>query len=171
MAHAVSTPGTPTGARTGTGPGTPRRTTPDVLGKKTHLLMKWAMPVAAALVYGYWVASVRRFGGPITTTNLLYGFMSMLAFAILYFAVRAVGRRLPREGHAALWGAFAGSALGFIYSGSGVAMFTCVLASLLLAGAVTAALVYHYYTRHDAQDAQEAQAAQAAQADRAARTT
>ncbi|WP_328561607.1 hypothetical protein [Streptomyces coelicoflavus] len=163
MAHAVSTPGTPTGARTGTGPGTPRRTRPDVLGEKTHLLVKWGLPVVAALVYGYWVASVRRHGGPITTTNLLYGFMSVLAFAILYFAIRAAGRRLPREGHAALWGAFAGSALGFIYSGSGVAMFTSILASLLLAGAVTASLVYHYYTSQDAQDARAAQEAQEAQ--------
>ncbi|MFJ6075583.1 hypothetical protein ACIQFU_32920 [Streptomyces sp. NPDC093065] len=159
MAHAVPTAGTPTGARAGTGPGTSRRTTPDVFGKKTHLLMKWAMPVVTALVYGYWVASVRRHGGPITGWNLLIGFMSVLAFAILYFAVREVARRLPREGHAALWGAFAGSALGFLYSGSGVAMFTCILASLLFAGAVTAALVYHYYTRRDAQ------------ADRAAPTT
>ncbi|MFA3877349.1 hypothetical protein ABS735_27325 [Streptomyces sp. MMCC 100] len=150
MAQAVPTPATPTGARTGAGPGTPRRTTPDVFGKRTHLLTKWAMPVVTALVYGYWVASVRRHGGPITGWNLLIGFMSVLAFAVLYFVVRAVARRLPREGHAALWGAFAGSALGFLYSGSGVAMFTCILASLLLAGAVTAALVYHYYTRRDA---------------------
>jgi hypothetical protein len=150
MAHAVPTPGTTAGTRTGTGPTGPgRRTTPDVLGPRTHLLVKWGLPVVTALVYGYWVASVRRHGGPITGWNLLTGFMSALAFVILYFALRAVTRRLPPEIHAALWGAFAGCALGFIYSGSGVAMFTSILASLLLAGAVTAGLVYHYYTRRD----------------------
>ncbi|MFD5314031.1 hypothetical protein ACFWJ3_31595, partial [Streptomyces ardesiacus] len=95
MAHAVPTPGTTTGARTGTGPSRPgRRTTPDVLGPRTHLLVKWGLPVVTALVYGYWVASVRRHGGPITGWNLLTGFMSALVFVILYFALRAVTRRL-----------------------------------------------------------------------------
>ncbi|MFE2434691.1 hypothetical protein [Streptomyces sp. NPDC059409] len=175
MAHAVPTPGTPTGTRTrtggGPGRGTPGRPTPDVLGEKTHLLMKWGMPVATALVYGYWVASVRRHGGPITGTNLLFGFMSALAFVILYFLIRSVGRRLPPEPHAALWGAFAGSALGFIYSGSGVAMFTAILASLLLAGAVTGSLVYHYYTHRDAEEARAAHLAASSRTTRPADTS
>ncbi|MGV9284803.1 hypothetical protein [Streptomyces sp. NPDC003730] len=156
MAHATPAHTTATGTRTGPDPGPPGRTTPDVFGRRTHLLMKWAMPVVTALVYGYWVASVRRHGGPITGWNLLIGFLSVLVFAVLWFAVRAVSRRLPREAHAALWGAFAGSALGFLYSGSGVAMFTCILASLLLAAAVTATLIYHYYTRRDAADTRAA---------------
>ncbi|MFD5651474.1 MULTISPECIES: hypothetical protein [unclassified Streptomyces] len=159
MAHAVPTRTTSTGARTGgtgTGRDTSGRRTPDVFGARTHLLAKWAMPLAIGLVYGYWAASVRRHGGPITGWNLLFGFMTVLAFALLWYVVRAVADRLPREGHAVLWGAFAGSALGFLYSGSGVAMFTCVLVSLLLAAAVTAGLYYLYATRQDAEEARAA---------------
>ncbi|MFI0573388.1 hypothetical protein [Streptomyces tendae] len=159
MAHAVPTRGTSTGARTGAGTGASGasgHTPPDVFGARTHLLAKWAMPLAIGLVYGYWAASIRRHGGPITGWNLLFGFMTVLAFAILWYVVRAVADRLPREGHAVLWGAFAGSALGFLYSGSGVAMFTCVLVSLLLAAAVAAGLYYHYATHQDAEDARTA---------------
>ncbi|MBQ0884331.1 hypothetical protein KBZ94_05185 [Streptomyces sp. RM72] len=154
MAHAVPTRGTSTGARTGAGTGASGRRTPDVFGERTHLLARWAMPLAIGLVYGYWAASVRRHGGPVTGWNLLFGFMTVLAFALLWYVVRAVADRLPREGHAVLWGAFAGSALGFLYSGSGVAMFTCVLVSLLLAAAVTAGLYYHYATHQAAGKAQ-----------------
>ncbi|MEU9214932.1 hypothetical protein AB0D47_00135 [Streptomyces sp. NPDC048376] len=154
MTHAVPTRGTPTGTRTGAGAS--GHTTPDVFGKRTHLLAKWAMPLAIGLVYGYWAASIRRHGGPVTGWNLLFGFMTVLAFALLWYVVRAVADRLPREGHAALWGAFAGSALGFLYSGSGVAMFTCVLVSLLLAAAVTVGLYYHYATHQDAEEARAA---------------
>ncbi|MEU4985211.1 hypothetical protein [Streptomyces sp. NPDC021969] len=159
MAHAVPTRTTSTGTRTGgtgTGRDTSGRRTPDVFGARTHLLAKWAMPLAIGLVYGYWAASVRRHGGPITGWNLLFGFMTVLAFALLWYAVRAVADRLPREGHAVLWGAFAGSALGFLYSGSGVAMFTCVVVSLLLAAAVTAGLYYLYATHQDAEEARAA---------------
>ncbi|GAA2580489.1 MULTISPECIES: hypothetical protein [Streptomyces] len=150
MAHAVPTRGTPTDARTGTAPSGP--TMPDVFDRRTHLLAKWAMPLAIGLVYGYWAAAVRRRGDPITGWNLLFGFMTVLAFVILWYAVRAVAQRLPREGHAVLWGAFAGSALGFLYSCSGVAMFTCIVVSLLLAAAVTLGLYYFYSTHQDAEE-------------------
>ncbi|MDQ0386560.1 hypothetical protein J2S54_003380 [Streptomyces sp. DSM 42143] len=148
MAHAVPTTGTSTGrgAR-----GRAPNALPDVFSERTHLMAKWALPVLAGLVYGYWAASISRRGGPITGWNLLFGFMTALAFAILYAVVRAVAQRLPREGHAVLWGAFAGSAVGFLYSRSGVAMFTCVLVSLLVAAAVTGALFYRYYTCEDAE--------------------
>ncbi|MBU6533093.1 hypothetical protein ACFUIW_09615 [Streptomyces sp. NPDC057245] len=155
MAHAVPTRGSSTGARTGTGR-TGRTAWPDVFGRRTHLLAKWATPLVLGLVYGYWAASVSRRGGPVTGWNLFFGFMTALAFAVLYVVVREVARRLPREGHAVLWGAFAGSALGYLYSGSGVAMFTCVVVSLLLAAAVTAGLAYWYYTHQDAEEARAA---------------
>ncbi|MGW4546779.1 hypothetical protein ACWEN4_10420 [Streptomyces violaceorubidus] len=156
MAHAIPARGTSTGAGTRTQTGASGPTTPNVFGRRTHLLARWAMPLAIGLVYGYWAASIRRHGGPITGWNLLFGFMTVLAFALLWYAVRAVADRLPREGHAVLWGAFAGSALGFLYSGSGVAMFTSILVSLLLAAAVTAGLYYHYATHQDAEEARAA---------------
>ncbi|MFG3551437.1 hypothetical protein [Streptomyces sp. NPDC047725] len=143
MAHALP--------RSGRSAETGRDTTLDVFGPRTHLVAKWAVPVLAGLVYGYWAAANRRHGGPVTGWNLLFGFMTTIAFVVLYAVVRAVAERLPREGHAVLWGAFAGSALGFLYAQSGVAMFTAILTSLLLAAAVTAMLFYRYYTSEDAQ--------------------
>jgi hypothetical protein len=146
MAHAVPTRGA-SDRSTATCP----PTTPDVFGPRVHLVAKWAVPVLAGLVYGYWAAANRRHGGPVTGWNLLFGFMTALAFVVLFAVVRAVAARLPREGRAVLWGAFAGSALGFLYAQSGVAMFTCILTSLLLAAAVTAALFYRSYTCEDAE--------------------
>ncbi|MFH9572492.1 hypothetical protein [Streptomyces sp. NPDC017230] len=150
MAHAVPTGGPSTRApSTGTGMrGRPR--TPDVFSERTHLVARWTLLLAAGLVYGYWAASIHRFGGPITGWNVLLGLLSTLGFIVLYAVVRAVGRRLPREGHAVLWGAFAGSALGFLYAQSGVAMFTCVLVSLLVGAGVAGAMFYRYYTHEDA---------------------
>ncbi|MFC9099885.1 hypothetical protein ACFT08_02760 [Streptomyces rochei] len=148
MAHAVPTRKTSAGAeRRGRAPDT----LPDVFGERTHLVAKWAVPVLAGLLYGYWAASISRRGGPVTGWNLLFGFMTALAFVVLYAVVRAVAQRLPREGHAVLWGAFTGSAVGFLYSRSGVAMFTCVLVSLLVAAAVTGANFYRHYTCEDAE--------------------
>ncbi len=145
MAHAAPT------RTTSTRPGTRARRTPDVFGARTHLLAKWAMPLAIGLVYGYWAATIRRRGEGITGWNVFFGFMTVLAFVVLFVVVRAVAERLPREGHAVLWAAFAGSALGFLYSLSNVAMFTCVVVSLILAAAVFASLFYRYYTHEDAQ--------------------
>ncbi|MBZ6171520.1 MULTISPECIES: hypothetical protein [Streptomyces] len=170
MAHAAPTPGTSPrepfarrpfarGTSTGAGPGagrTGRPAPPDVFGRRTHLLAKAATLLATALVYGYWEASISRRGGPITGWNLFAGFMTALAFLVLYLVVRQIARRLPREPHAALWGAFWGSAVGFLYSRSGVAMFTCILMSLIVAAAVTGALVYRYYTHGDAVEARTA---------------
>ncbi|MGW8062229.1 hypothetical protein ACVV2G_08105 [Streptomyces ziwulingensis] len=154
MAHAVPARGsagrTPAEAPTGPGP-RGRTTTPDVFGERAHRIAKWAVPGAIGLVYGYWAASVDRHGGPVTGWNLLVGFLTALAFVVVLTVVRAVAGRLPREGHAVLWAAFAGSALGFLYARSGVAVFTCVVVSLLLAAAVFASLFYRYYTHEDAE--------------------
>ncbi|MEZ7006680.1 hypothetical protein [Streptomyces sp. AD55] len=148
MAHqALPTSGTPGTAR---GPSARPREAPDVFGERTHRAAHWMLPVVLGLVYGYWVAANRRFGGPITGWNVFYGFMTALAFAVLYAAVRAVAGRLPREGHAALWAAFTGSALGFLYTQTGVAMFTCIGLSLVVAAATFLVLFYRYYTHEDA---------------------
>ncbi len=55
-----------------------------------------------------------------------------------------------REVHAVLWAAFAGTAVGFLYAQSGVAVFTCVVVSLAVAAGVFAVLFYRYYTHEDA---------------------
>ncbi|MCW5249902.1 MULTISPECIES: hypothetical protein [unclassified Streptomyces] len=142
MAHAAPKPATAVRNRP--------RPLPDVFSARAHLMARWTVIVSAGLVYGYWAAAIRRFGGPITGRNLLFGFMTALAFVILCAVIGAVASRLPREGHAVLWGAFAGSALGFLYAQSGVGMITCVVVSLIVGGAVFLGLFYRYYTHEDA---------------------
>ncbi|MEU0740073.1 hypothetical protein [Streptomyces sp. NPDC006134] len=149
MAHAAPASGGT--SRRGDAPGrAPGRTpdTPDVFGEGVHTAAKWAVPVVLGLLYGYWAAANRRGGGPITGWNLLFGFLTALVFMVLYIAVRAVAQRLRREAHAAVWAAFAGIALGFLYSQSAEA--TVLKSSgmgLLVGAALFVMLFYRYYTR------------------------
>ncbi|MEU6222395.1 hypothetical protein [Streptomyces sp. NPDC047042] len=130
------------------GPGRPRN--PDVFSARTHLAVHRVLPVALGLVYGFWAAANRRDGGPITGWNVLFGFVSALAFMVLMMGVQAVAPRLKRELHAVVWGAFAGIAFGFLYSQTGASVLRSAGNSLMVAGAVTATLFYHYYTHEDA---------------------
>ncbi|MET8943323.1 hypothetical protein ABZX30_06980 [Streptomyces sp. NPDC004542] len=125
---------------------------PDVFGARTHATARWAVPLALALVYGYWAAANTRYGGPITGWNVLFGFVTAIVFFVLYLGVQAVGPHVRREVHAFLWAALWGSATGFLFSLSGRGH--TVLASTVLALAVAApvfmAVFYRYYTHEDA---------------------
>ena len=145
MAHAAP-------VRRRTRGGTRDTRTPDVFSARAHRIASWAWPVIAGLVYGYWAAAMRRHGGPITGWNLLFGFVTALAFIVLYLAVRELGRRSKRELHAAVWAAFVAAAVGFLYSQapSGTVL-GAVGRSLPVAAGVFALLFYRYYTREDAE--------------------
>ncbi|GAA3300224.1 hypothetical protein [Streptomyces cinereospinus] len=157
MAHAAPAPGArPPGAPvTGTvpspAPARPGATrTPDVFGPRAHAVARWAGPVAAGLVYGYWAAANQRGGGPITGWNVLFGFVVALAFVLLYAAVRRLAGRLRREAHAAAWAAFAGVAFGFLYHQTGhYSVLRSALMAMVVAAAVFAVLFYRYYTHED----------------------
>ncbi|WP_105974824.1 hypothetical protein [Streptomyces geranii] len=123
---------------------------PDIFSARAHLAVARGLPVALGLVYGFWAAANRRDGGPITGWNVLFGFVSALAFMLVLFAVRTVAPRLRREVHAVAWGAFAGIAFGFLYSQTGASVLRSCGNSLAVAAAVTAVLFYRYYTREDA---------------------
>ncbi|QNP71383.1 hypothetical protein IAG44_19390 [Streptomyces roseirectus] len=125
------------------------RMSKDVFSARVHRIAAWATPVVLGLVYGYWVAANRRSGGPITGWNLLLGFVSALAFAAVYVAVRALAPRLRREAHALLWTAFTGCAFGFVYSQTGATIWRSVMMALGVAAAFFAVLFYRYYTRED----------------------
>ncbi|MDX3382791.1 hypothetical protein PV682_15125 [Streptomyces niveiscabiei] len=120
-----------------------------VFSARTHRIAAWAGPVVLGLVYGYWVAAVRRSGGPITGWNLLLGFVSALAVAAAYVAVRALAPRLKRELHAVLWASFAGCAFGFVYSQTGATIWRSVMMSLGVAAGFFVVLFYRYYTHED----------------------
>lgn len=61
--------------------------TPDVFGAKVHTAARYGIPVVLGLVYGYWAAANRRDGGPITGWNVLFGFVTAIAFIVLCIAV------------------------------------------------------------------------------------
>jgi hypothetical protein len=146
MAHTA-----PVSSASRTDPGCGPGGLPDVFGPKVHLLAKWALPVVLGLVFGFWAAANRRYGGPVTGWNLLFGWLCALVFVVAYAVVREVARRLRREQHALLWAAFTGIATGFLISQSPyVSLLRAVIPALAAAVGVFAVLFYRYYTCEDA---------------------
>ncbi|MFC9684152.1 hypothetical protein [Streptomyces sp. NPDC056948] len=127
-----------------------RRRTPDVFSPRAHAMAKVAVPVALGLVYGYWAAANRRYGGPITGWNLLFGFVTALVFAVLFAAVWQLGPMLRRELHAALWFAFTGCATGFLISQSGLSVLWSMWLGMAAGAGVLLTMFYRYYTHEDA---------------------
>ncbi|GEC07646.1 hypothetical protein SSP24_53010 [Streptomyces spinoverrucosus] len=152
MAHAAPAPGArPPGAPVpATRPSTaPATRTPDLFSPRTHAIARWAVPVSVGLLYGYWAAANDRGGGPITGWNVLFGFVTALAFVVLYAAVREGAKRLRRGAHALAWAAFWGVAFGFLYNQTGYSVLRSAAMSVVIAGVVAAVLFYRYYT-HEA---------------------
>ncbi|MFJ3667839.1 hypothetical protein ACIPSE_15440 [Streptomyces sp. NPDC090106] len=139
MAHAAPTAGQmPGGART-----------PDVFSAQVHQAARYGVPVALGLVYGYWAAANRRGGGPITGWNILFGFLTALAFIVLCLAVARFAPLLKRELHSLVKSAFAGASIGFLYSQTGESVLRCVGLALGVTALVFLAFFYRYYTHED----------------------
>jgi hypothetical protein len=104
-------------------PSRPDRTrhprTPDIFDARAHAVWRWLGPFVMGLVYGYWAATNRRHGGPITTGNLVFGFVTAVVFAVIMGSLLYLAWRLPSELHAFAWCAFSGAALGFLIAQSG----------------------------------------------------
>ncbi|PBC62339.1 hypothetical protein BKI49_18980 [Streptomyces sp. Tue6028] len=128
--------------------GTPH--TPDVFGERTHAIARWAVPAALGLVYGYWAAAITRYGGPITGWNVLFGFVCAIVFAALLMGVSRLAPLMKRELHAVVWGAFAGCAVGFLFSQSNASVLSSSLMGLVAGAAVFLGAFYRYYTHEDA---------------------
>ncbi|MFJ4006853.1 hypothetical protein ACIPWL_25845 [Streptomyces sp. NPDC090023] len=149
MAHAAPAPGAlPRGGQQDA-PATVNLP-PDIFDARTHRMARVAVPVLLALVYGYWAASNRRGGGPITGWNLLFGFLTALVFAVVLFAVLTVAPRLRREPHALLWAVFIGVSFGFLYNQAGASLVRSVGIPLLVAAVTFVVCFYRFYTREDA---------------------
>ncbi|MEU0004116.1 hypothetical protein ABZ079_07405 [Streptomyces sp. NPDC006314] len=123
---------------------------PDVFDARTHAIARIVFPVVLGLIYGFWAAANRRFGGPITGWNLLFGFVTALVFAVVFMALLKLAPRMRRELHALLWSAFVGCAFGFLYSQSTTTALGAALMSLPIAAATFLVFFYRYYTREDA---------------------
>jgi Na+/proline symporter len=128
---------------------TPR--TPDLFGERTHTLARYGIPVVLGLLYGFWAAANRRHGGPITGWNLLFGFVTALAFIVLCIAVATLAPRLDRELHSAVKSAFAGAAVGFLVNQTGASVLRSAAMGLVVGAAIFVVFFYRYYTREDAE--------------------
>jgi len=152
MAQAAPTSGTPVPRKPS---GTPRTSgasrTPDIFDARVHAVAKVALPVVLGLVYGFWAAAINRDAGAFTGWNVLFGFVSAIAFAAAYAGVRALAPHMKRELHALLWTAFAGCAFGFIYSQTGASVLRSATIALAVAAGVFAVAFYRYYTHEDAE--------------------
>ncbi|MFF7869403.1 hypothetical protein ACFZCT_23480 [Streptomyces qaidamensis] len=128
-------------------------TAPTVFSEPAHRVTRWVLPVVLGVVYGNWVAVNRRHGGPITGADVASGVWSALVFTALCIAVVQVVRRLRRDLHALhalLRAAFAGVALGFLYSQTGDDIRPVVITALLVTAALFLLLFYRFHTRADA---------------------
>ncbi|WP_329336886.1 hypothetical protein OG866_21190 [Streptomyces sp. NBC_00663] len=140
MAHAAPASGGP--ARMAGG-------SPDVFSPQVHLAARYGIPVVLGLVYGYWAAANRRGGGEITGWNILFGFVTALAFIVLCVAVATFAPLLKRELHSLVKSAFAGAAIGFLYSQTGESVLRSTALGVAVAAGVFAVFFYRYYTHED----------------------
>ncbi|CAM5573693.1 Integral membrane protein OS=Streptomyces alboniger OX=132473 GN=CP975_18265 PE=4 SV=1 [Streptomyces alboniger] len=106
----------------------------------------WALPVLLGLVYGFWAATTRIHGGPVTAGKVLLGVVSGLVLAVLAMTLHQVGRKLPCGPRALSWAVLAGVALGFLYSQSGRSVLACAVVGLVATAGVFAMTYYRYST-------------------------
>lgn len=105
-----------------------------------------AAPVIGGIVYGLWAAAIGRDAGPITGWNVLLGVVSAIVFAAVYLGLHVIGPRLGRELRACAWTAFAGIALGFIYSLTDASVLKSAVIACVVAAGVFVAVFYRLYT-------------------------
>ncbi|GGW62527.1 hypothetical protein [Streptomyces griseoloalbus] len=127
-----------------------RAGTTDLLSGRAHRAAKVAVPVLTGLVYGYWAAANRRDAGPVTGSNLLFGFLTALAFALAFMALLALAPKLRREMHAVLWAAFSGIAVGFLFNQAAGSVLRSTALGLAVAAGVFGVMFYRFYTHEDA---------------------
>jgi hypothetical protein len=125
------------------------RGSPDVFSAQVHKAARYGVPVVLGLVYGYWAAANRRGGGEITGWNIAFGFVTALAFIVLCIAVATFAPLLKRELHSLTKSAFAGAAIGFLYSQTGESVLRSTAVALAVTAGVFVVFFYRYYTHED----------------------
>lgn len=130
-----------------TAPRRPQRMT----GADTRHVSRSALvlPLLLGLVYGVWAAFIQRQMGPVDAGNVFYGILCGVVFAGCVFALARFGPRLAREAHAAAWGAFAGIAIGYLFSLTNESVLRSVAIGLAVAVATGLTAFYRYYTHED----------------------
>ncbi|AWZ09341.1 MULTISPECIES: hypothetical protein [unclassified Streptomyces] len=131
-------------------PTAPRRHRQTAVGTSHLDKAALARPLLMGLVYGVYAAFMKRQTGPVDAGNVFYGILCGAIFAACLVALARIGPRLRREVHAAMYGAFAGIAFGYLYSLSGESVLKSSGISLVVGAGVGIAAFYRYYTREPA---------------------
>ncbi|MGW6753818.1 hypothetical protein [Streptomyces sp. NPDC055006] len=108
--------------------------------------LSMALPLLLGIVYGFWASGIQRDAGPITTGNVLFGFLTGIIVAVVTFGIHRASPRLPRELRAVTWAAWAGIAFGYLYSLTDATVLRSTIMALTVAVGVFAAMFYRYYT-------------------------
>ncbi|MFE6102284.1 hypothetical protein ACFVQ4_20240 [Streptomyces laurentii] len=110
----------------------------------------WVVPVLFGIAYGLWAPTVVRRGGAPSWGQFWLGIISGLVVAVAVYALHHYGHLLRRELRAVAWGAFAGCAIGFLFSLSDASVYASVILGLIVGAGVGAAAFYLFYTHEDA---------------------
>jgi hypothetical protein len=149
MAQAAPTPGGGMMGRIRANRAARPTRTPDLFDERVHTVGRYGIPVVLGLVYGLWAAANRRDGGEITGWNILFGFVTAIVFIVLCIAVATFAPLLKRELHSLVKSAFAGAAIGFLYSQTGESIYRSVALGVVVTAGIFLVFFYRYYTRED----------------------
>ncbi|WP_447038409.1 hypothetical protein [Streptomyces sp. DSM 118878] len=109
----------------------------------------WALPLLLGIAYGFWTATNRIHGGPVTAGKVLLGVVSGLVLAVLVMALHRVGKKLPVGLRALSWAVLAGVSLGFLYNQSGKGVLACAVVSLAVAAGTFVMTYYRFCAAGD----------------------
>ncbi|MER5178727.1 hypothetical protein ABT009_10200 [Streptomyces sp. NPDC002896] len=112
----------------------------------------WAVPVVLGFVYGIWACTIQRDTGPVTVGNVFFGILTGVLVAAITYALHSAGPRMRRETRALTWAAFAGIAIGYLFSLTGASVLWSTVLALCVAAGVFAAAFYHYYSNEGETD-------------------
>ncbi|MET8474201.1 hypothetical protein ABZY90_13775 [Streptomyces sp. NPDC006422] len=107
------------------------------------------VPVVTGIAYGFWAASVDRFGGEVTGGNIALGFVTGIVVAALCFGIHHWSKQLAGRhffARAAAWGAFAGIAVGFLHSLADRAILWSIVLGMIIGASVFVGTYYRYYS-------------------------
>lgn len=122
----------------------PAGRSPQAEGRPSPLLL--GVPIMLGIGYGAFASFMARAGGAATFGQLWLALASGVAFAVVLAGLLRVQHLLRRELRAAAWGAFAGGAVGFVYSAAGPSVLRSSGIGLAIAVCTTLALFYLFYT-------------------------
>lgn len=107
----------------------------------------WALPLALGVVYGFYVAFLRRGEGGLTGGQVVLGVVAGLVLAALALVLGRMQHALSREVRAGAYATLCGVAMGFLHSQGGESVLKSSGIGVTLAAAMFAVTFYVFYTR------------------------